>query len=150
MDQFDRDLVDRLAQVPQQLAHTLAGPSATARPSAADAEGWTAVEILAHVRASDDIIAYRIYAILARDNPPLPAYDDRRWVEVARYAALPVQDSLAAFTLKRAELVQMLRHIPPADWARQGTHETEGPLTLRQIVTFLVEHDEEHCAQLAQ
>jgi hypothetical protein len=142
----DEELIDRLEQVPERLARALAGDAAQ-RP-ATGPEGWSAVEILAHVRASDDIIAYRAYAILARDNPPLPAYDDRRWAEVTQYLEVETAASLAAFAAKRAELVRVLRHVAPADWERQGVHEVNGPLTLRQVVAFLLEHDEEHCAQL--
>jgi hypothetical protein len=40
-----------------------------------------------------------------RDQPPLAAYDDRRWVELAGYAQVDFQTSLQAFSLRRAELV---------------------------------------------
>ena len=46
-------------------------------------------QVLAHVRASHDILEHRLYAILARDEPHLNAYDDTRWAQVARYDTLP-------------------------------------------------------------
>ncbi|MBV9230236.1 MAG: DinB family protein, partial [Chloroflexi bacterium] len=111
-------------------------------------DAWSVVEILAHVRASDDILAYRAYVILARENPPMAAYDDRIWAEVARYAQTDFHTSLTVFTLRRAELVDMLRHIALDDWKRVGIHEMHGPLSLLNVITTLVEHEEEHCAQL--
>lgn len=148
MDKSDKDLVDRLEQVPERLARALEGQPQVPPPAAADSEEWSAAEILAHLRASDDILAYRAYAILVRDNPPMPVYDERRWAEVARYGVISPAASLVAFTVKRAELVRMLRHIPTADWERLGIHEISGPRTLREVLTALVEHEEEHCAQL--
>jgi hypothetical protein len=89
-----------------------------------------------------------VYALLVRDDPPLAAYDDRRWAEVAGYEQADFQSSLAAFTLRRAELVALLRRITPADWQRTGLHEAHGLISVLQVVTHLVEHEEEHCAQL--
>jgi hypothetical protein len=37
------------------------------------------VEILAHLRACDDLWSHSIYAMLAQDNPALPLLDERRW-----------------------------------------------------------------------
>ncbi len=148
MEQSDKDLVDRLEQVPQRIACIVEGGTEAALRQAANAESWSAAEILAHLRASDDILAYRAYAILVRDNPPMPGYDERRWAEVARYGVISPEASLVAFTVKRAELVRMLRHIPATDWERLGIHEISGPRTLREVLTALVEHEEEHCAQL--
>ena len=86
--------------------------------------------------------------MLVRDNPPLAAYDDRRWAEVARYEQADFQTSLNLFTFRRAELVTMLRRVPPADWQRTGLHETHGLMSILQVITHLVEHEEEHCTQL--
>lgn len=80
--------------------------------------------------------------ILVRDQPPLPAWDDRRWAEVAGYAACLVQESLALFTLRRAEVVAMLRATPAAHWARTGAHEDYGTLSLLVVVRGLVAHEE--------
>jgi hypothetical protein len=85
--------------------------------------------------------------ILVRDQPPLAAYDDRRWAEVAGYAQADFQTSLQAFTLRRAELVSILRSIAPEEWQRIGVHEAHGPVSLLDVITTLVEH-EEHCTQL--
>lgn len=91
---------------------------------------------------------YRAYAILARDNPPLTPYDERRWGQIVGYARADFRTSLELFTLRRAELVNMLRQIAPADWQRSGVHETRGRLLLSDVIAGLVEHEEEHCAQI--
>ena len=90
----------------------------------------------------------RIYMVLVRDRPPLPAYDERLWAQVAGYAGLEFGQSLALFTLRRAEVGAMLRRVNPEDWARSGVHEEQGATSLSELVRRLVEHEEEHCAQL--
>jgi uncharacterized damage-inducible protein DinB len=141
-------LLARLAAIPERIARALAGWSEAELRAAPGDGGWSAAEILAHLRAADDITTPRIYMVLVRDHPPLPAFDDRRWAELAGYAAARVQESLALFTLRRAEVVRMLRATPPALWVRSGLHEDYGTMPLLVIVRRLVEHEEEHCAQL--
>jgi hypothetical protein len=141
-------LVTRLAATPDRMARAVAGWSEAELRTPPAGGGWTAPEILAHVRASDDILTPRIYMVLVRDCPPLPAYDDRTWAQVAGYASAGFRSSLPPFALRRAEVVAVLRRIQPGDWKRSGVHEEHGPTSLLALVQKLVEHEEEHCAQL--
>ena len=141
------DLLTRLAAVPQTIASIFGDHSDAELTAQRDGE-WSAAEVLAHLRAADDIQAYRAYAILVRDDAPLPAFDERRWAEVVGYAALPVRETLAVYAGKRGELAAMLRRATPEQWDRTCLHETRGAVTLWDQVTNLVEHEEEHFDQL--
>jgi DinB superfamily len=141
-------LVGRLSSVPRRIAHAIEGLSSAELRTAPNGE-WSIAQVLAHLRASDDILAYRIYCMLARDEPPLPAYDERRWAEVAGYTqTADPRGLLDVYIGRRAELVDLLRRIPLADWQRAGTHEKRGPITIAGVTTDLVEHEEEHCQQI--
>ena len=142
------ELIPRLSAIPTRIAQTVAGWPA-ARLHSAPADGaWSAADILAHLRATDDILAFRAFMILARDNPPMLSFDERRWSKVAGYPQADFHTSLEAFRLRRAELVAMLRRAATEDWQRTGAHEERGPLTLLDVIGSVVEHDEEHCEQL--
>jgi hypothetical protein len=143
-----REGIDRIAAVPARMGRAVRGRTDAELRTPAGPEAWTANEILAHVRASDDIMSYRFYAMLARDNPPLPAFDDREWAAVAGYAALDFHEALAGFAVRRAELVRLLRRVPPEGWQRPGTHEVAGAITPASVLAALADHEEEHCAQL--
>ena len=147
MMQEARPLLNKLAGIPARISTAVAGWSDAALHQAPQGQ-WSAADILAHIRASDDIVAQRIYMILARDNPPLPAFDERRWAEVAGYREADFRASLAVYAARRAEVVNMLQRAGSAGWARTGVHETRGALSITDIVSALVEHEEEHCAQL--
>src|SRR5215813_12284535 len=109
---------------------------------------WSPAEVLAHLRAADDIQAMRAYMILTREEPPLPAFDERVWSEVAGYLTLHPRASLDLYFRRRIELAHMLRGVAPADFERAGTHETLGRLTLQALLENLASHEEEHVAQL--
>ncbi|MGH2498281.1 MAG: DinB family protein, partial [Ktedonobacteraceae bacterium] len=138
-------LLFRLSDVPLRIAHAVEGYNESSLHETTSEGEWSAADIFAHIRASDAIVAYRVYALLTRDNPTLPAYDERRWAEVARYAQADFRSSLALYALHRAELVNMLRHTNLDNWQCVGLHEARGPVSLLDIVTSLVEHEEEHC-----
>ena len=142
------ELLFRLSDVPLRVARAVEGYDETALRTVSAEGEWSVVDILAHIRASDEIVAHRAYVLLVRDNPTLLAYDERSWAEVARYALSDFRTSLAVYVLRRAELVNMLRHIHLEDWERAGLHEVRGLVSLLDILTAMVGHEEEHCSQL--
>jgi hypothetical protein len=142
------ELLARLAAMPARFAAACGRfeeADAVMHPAAGE---WSPEEVLAHLRAAHDITEPRILAILTRDNPPLPAFDERRWQEVACYLALPMTESLETLRLRRHELVQALHALPAAAWMRTGRHEERGPLTVLEIAQDIAFHDEEHCIQV--
>jgi hypothetical protein len=115
------DWLKRLEGIPQRIAKAIDGWTETdLRRQPAPGE-WSAAEVLAHLRASEDITAPRIYMMLVRDNPPLTAYDERKWAEITNYAQGDFHTSLRLYALRRAELVTTLRRITPEDWAHGNT-----------------------------
>jgi DinB superfamily len=145
---LNADLIARLAATPARIAQAVAGWP-TARLHTAPTDGaWSAADILAHLRATDDVLAFRAFMILARDNPPMASFDERRWAEVAGYTQADFHTSLETFRMRRAELAAMLRRATPSDWERTGAHEERGPITLLEVIEGVVEHEEEHCDQI--
>jgi hypothetical protein len=140
-------LLTRLAAIPERIAQAVAGWTA-AELAQHSADGWSAAQLLAHLRASDAILSHRVYALLVRDGSPLPAFDERRWAEVAGYGGIEFSESLRRYALRRSELIAALERISPEDWQRTGMHEELGPISLTDVIRKLVDHDEEHCAQL--
>ena len=140
--------VRQLARTPERLARAMAGKTLEQLQQRSAPEIWTASEILAHIRASDDIMTSRIYMLLARNMPPLVAFDERHWAAIAGYADREVQQSLWLLTLRRSEVVAVLQQLSPEAWQRGGHHEVRGTMTILDIVQDLAAHEKEHCSQL--
>jgi hypothetical protein len=141
-------LVDALAATPGRLRGllgALSGERARPRPGAGD---WTPVDVLLHVRASDAILAPRIPQILARPGVPMADIDDRAYGDVLARAGLTVAEQVEAFGARRAELVALLRALRPEEWSATGQHELRGPITIRDLVAWIAEHEAEHLAQI--
>jgi hypothetical protein len=143
-----QDVLARLASAPARFAAALSRVDDADSLGMVSGDEWAPEQVLAHVRASSDIIEPRLLQILVRDDPPLIAFDDARWAEVAHYTTLPVTESLETMRLRRKELVRALRAISPEDWERGGSHEVRGRLTLLELARQIADHEDEHVAQI--
>ena len=109
---------------------------------------WSAGEVIAHLAETEIALSVRLRMILTADHPPLAAFDQDAWAAVGHYASRPVESWLALFGALREANTALLARLTPAQWARSGVHSERGPLTLLEIATFMVWHDERHLAQV--
>lgn len=144
-----QDLINRLAIIPTLIANFIQKLSETDINTVLDTYEWSIAEVFAHMRAVDDLWIPRIYGMLISDHPVLIAFDERRWAELVGYAHADFRHSLTLYTLRRAELVHVLSHVEADDWERIGFHEEYGSISLLNLITGWVKHEEEHYAQLA-
>jgi hypothetical protein len=142
-----QQVLHQLAETPVRLAACAAGKSEHELRSPPEPKGWAAVEILAHLRACNELWSHSIYAMLASDNPELPDLDERRWAKTRRYASLDFHDCLQAFTLSRQELLHVLRALPAEAWGRTGLIAGRTHSVFSQS-RRLAKHESEHCAQM--
>ncbi len=141
-------LINRIADMPNRIVRTTDGWSEAELHERPVQSEWSAADVLAHLRSADDILTPRIYMMLVRDNPTLPAYEERAWADVLGYAQADFHTSLQTYALKRAELVTVLRRLSAEEWQRTGVHEHKGSLTVEQLVNEMVLHEAEHCRQI--
>jgi hypothetical protein len=150
---LDRDLsrdelVDALAAMPARLQDVLRGLPAEALMRAPGGGGWSAIEVVRHVRDVVQVYGMRFKWMILQDDPFLPNYDEDRWVAASPDGPAQldaVLDELAAY---RAETVRLLRALPAEGWARRGRHEVLGAVELDPYVRHQLAHEEQHLAQL--
>lgn len=141
-------LLAALETLPSRLKTILDGVPDEALRRGLDAEGWSALEIVAHLRAADAILAPRIMQILVRPGSRYPALDERRWAEVAQSRQMPLETQLLLYGASRVQLIVALSQADPAAWLLTGEHEELGPQSVRSIATHLAKHEAEHVEQL--
>lgn len=141
-------LLNILASAPARISAAIGTWTDSLRHTPLGPDEWPAAQLFAHIRASDDVLAYRCYLILSQDHPQYHDIDERTWEDAVRYAGLPFATSMQSFALRRAELVQMLLRVTEADWQRAGRHEQRGEQSLWTVASYLSQHEEEHVAQV--
>jgi hypothetical protein len=140
--------IDALAGFPEQLKRQLQGLDEAALHFRPAPDEWSILEIVGHMIDVGALWPGRIRQMLATDNPALAAVDPG-WVRQRDYHNKQpgfLQISLAE---QRAEFVEFLRMLRPAQLARTGVHPTRGTLTVEQGIAALADHDRIHSEQIA-
>jgi hypothetical protein len=97
-----------LAEAPPRVAALTAGLAPARLHTTPNHDGWSANDVLAHLRACADVWGNCIVAILAEDTPTLRAVNPRTWIKKTDYRELEFRLSLLSFATQRADLLAVL------------------------------------------
>jgi DinB family protein len=144
-----------LAAFPEQLeAFYTAIPEAYRRWEPESWEGipsemFSPIGQVCHVRDIEiDGYHQRFQRPLREDNPVLPSIDGYLLAKERDYASANADKALAAFRAARAETVQLISGLGPAQLLRTAMFEGFGPVTVQSLIHILSSHDLQHLAGL--
>ncbi len=111
---------------------------------------WSILEIVCHMRDMErDAYLARYRRILTEDNPSLPDADGDRYALENDYRSQRLGDALREWTRLRRECLKLLSRVKREEWARVGTHETAGRLTMDDFLRRqAVSNDDAHLGQI--
>lgn len=145
------EVLARLRRTPQRLADLTAEIPAQRLRSQPEPEAWSAVEVLAHLRACADVWGDCIATMLAHDHPTLRAVNPRSWIRRTDYRELEFAASLDAFTAQREGLLGILEPLAPEAWARPATITGAGAALERTVLSYgrwMASHERPHITQI--
>src|SRR4051794_6919270 len=87
-------IITILAAAPQRIAELTSGVTAVQLRSAPAEDEWSAVEVLAHLRACSDQWGGCIVRMLDEDHPTIRAVNPRTWIKHTDYREQPFRRSL--------------------------------------------------------
>jgi hypothetical protein len=90
----------------------------------------------------------RIRRLRTEDHPHLPDFDGATVARERDYRSLSLQEGLRLFSAARAENIRALHTVSADEWTRQGTQEGVGDVSLCDMPTFLLQHDEAHRTEI--
>jgi hypothetical protein len=167
-DELDRQPVEqrleRMAQAADDLAAAIRGRSEAALTRRPAPTSWAGVEIVCHLRDTEELFLVRLEMIAAMDEPVLAASGmgarvlkldpdgqpaaPTRWAEDRQYLRNDAVMALGTFRQRREETLAHLRSLSPEQWHRGGLHPRRGRLTPGDFVTEMAWHDNNHLDQL--
>lgn len=146
------EILSLLAHTPPRLAALTADLPPACLQTAADESGWSANEVLAHLRACADVWGDCITAIIAApERPTLRAINPRSWMKKTDYREQDFPSSLRAFTVQRADLLAVLTPLGPEDWTLAATVTGAGRVLERTVFLYaqwLAIHERPHVKQI--
>lgn len=138
--------VEMLETQPRRIAAATKGVSARRLRRDKVLGEWTAVDILAHLRACSDALGDVIPDIV-RGGEPLRAVNPRSHIRRTNYRELEFATSFRAFARQRARLVKYLKALPRRDWARSRLFTGMGTPRVRTVMFYadwLAGHERAH------
>jgi hypothetical protein len=90
----------------------------------------------------------RIRRLQTELNPRLPDFDGDRIAEERNYRSRSLCDGLKAFDEARDENLQILGSLFPEAWLRSGTQDGIGPVSLCDMPSIMLQHDQAHVAEI--
>ena len=144
---FDRGDVDRsvtyLSATPGHFQRALESLGEARFSQQNRADQWSPLDILIHLRSADAILTTRIWTALVQPDSVFASMDERRYGDLLTRAGLSAAEHVAAFNLRRSELVGLLRSLSADEWET-----TVWRAPLWRLVTDLPDHEAEHLNQL--
>ena len=144
-------LIDALRAAPTVLEALLRGcTQEQAQAAHGGDEGWSAVEIVCHLRDNEERVLERMRLMRDEADPFIAAYDQEQWARERNYLADNLREALAAFVRSRTSHIAELAALTSPEWERTGQHQERGRITISEQTLRVVCHDAIHAAQLAR
>lgn len=109
---------------------------------------WSAVEVVGHLVDKMDAWRERVVRIAGEERPRLPGYDQDASVRDHAYQQGDPQALLDQLTQQCERFAAVVERLPDSALDRQGVHEEQGPMTLRQCIEAPLGSLPGHLAQL--
>jgi len=151
MDQRDKDrIIWNLKSLPNELDDLLKGLDEETLRWRPIPNKWSIKEIMCHLRDMErEAYLARYTRMLAEENPVLPNVDQDRIAQESDYINQAAAAALDDFKLLRVETIDTLQSAPPEAWDRAGIHETDGPMTIADLVHRQIKgNDLNHLVQM--
>src|SRR4051812_47622190 len=141
---MEREIIDRYEHGGEKLRQAILGLTREDLHAFPVPGTWSIQQIVLHLMDSDLILADRMKRVIAEDNPTLLAFDESKFAKNLFYDFQPAEDAAAVFALNRRVFTEVLRRLPDEAFARTGTHNERGVLSVAQMLQFAVDHLDHH------
>lgn len=142
-----QEILETLADVPRRLTKASANTDESRLRLKPEPSAWSAVDVLAHLRACADVWGDSIEAMLAEEEPKIPYRHPRQWVKRTDYPQLDFSVSLKAFVRQRKSLLKILNSLAFEQWER-GAQIQGRRHTIFTQARRMAQHEVEHCGQV--
>jgi len=146
-----QDLLDAYRATPETLQALLRDylPERAATPRGGE-EDWSVVEVICHLRDSEEASLQRTRLMRDQTNPKLSARDPAKLAIELNYASTSLDSAISVFLKFRADHIQELTALSAEQWEHRGEHPSVGTITISGMIAHLVAHDSIHMAQIAR
>jgi hypothetical protein len=140
-----------LAEAPPRIAAASRGLARKDLHTAPKPSGWSASDVLAHLRACADVWGGCIAAMISNDARTLRAINPRTWIKQTNYLELEFRRSFRSYARQRTDLLALLEPLPRPSWSRAAIVTGAGAPRRRTVFFYaewLARHERQHVKQI--
>jgi DinB superfamily len=140
-----------LTETPQRITELTAGVAPTHLDTVPEHGGWSASDVLSHLRSCSDVWGDCMRQMLDQNKPTLRAVNPTTWINQTNYPELKFQNSFRAYSKQRVDLLSVLKPLTPKQWARSATITGAGKPLERTVFFYarwLATHERTHLKQI--
>jgi hypothetical protein len=110
--------------------------------------GWTAKEVLIHVKDSETVYYDRLRRIISEEYPILWFFEQDQWQKNLLYKDQDIQLAKKLFMITRESIIETIEmHINNYS-TKEGVHSRRGVMNMKELVEFHIWHTDHHIKQL--
>ena len=144
-----QDLLESLAGMTSFLYEAFGSLSAEESSTPGPDGSFSPVEQVWHLADLErEGFGVRLERLQVENHPHLLDFEGDRIAKERNYRALSLRDGLLAFALARKANLHSLQSLPLEAWARSGSQEGVGPVSLCDMPVFILQHDHAHIAEI--
>jgi hypothetical protein len=144
------ELLERLRRGAELVAAVTTGASNVELDFFPAAGGWSVRQIVCHLGDAELVYAARLRVVIAEAGAKMLAFDQDAWTANLNYRSRKISEALDLFRTVRAANHELLKSLPETAFARRGTHNVQGEVTLLDLTRTLAEHAENHAKQIVR
>jgi uncharacterized damage-inducible protein DinB len=142
--------LEDIAAMPEKMKTAVRGLDAAQLDTPYREGGWTVRQVVHHVVDSHMNAYIRCKLIATEPDPPLKAYDEKQWSELADARTMPIDVSLSIIDGVHQRWITFLESLEPADFARTGIHSERGPMSIDMLLQMYGWHSRHHVAHITE
>ncbi|MGE8203061.1 DinB family protein [Heyndrickxia sp. NPDC080065] len=104
---------------------------------------WSVKEVLGHIADTERIMGYRLLCISRGETISLPGYDDKAYVERAKFERQSIQALLENLKIVRQSTIHLLKSLDEDAWLQRGTA-NDSEVTVRALAYIIAGHELHH------
>ncbi len=137
-----REMIDLLVATPNALRE------ATDNAKEPPPGEWDAAQVLAHMAAAEQLWLDRLNVMVHQRDALLKSGGAAFFELQERLMPGDAESNLAEFNNRRGETISLMMGLSLNDWSRTAIHESLGEMSVEDVVEGIIDHDNEHVAQL--
>ncbi len=110
--------------------------------------GWTAKEVLLHIKDSETVTYDRLRRIIAEEKPILWYFEQDSWQKYLAYGRQDMELAEAVFLSTRDSIIEAVDMHMKKYGNKAGIHSRRGLMTMKELVEFHIEHVDRHIAAI--